>query len=167
MIFKFNICDCEGCTNWYFDVDGNLTAREVIEKIYEAFINHIKNELDKGNKRPFGEKFCCAEREGIDFSDNLNKLNKEFEKVGLKKFKISNRSLWYPEGAYTLLEIDTECRGPENCQKILCDKIDWWQEEMKERKRRREKIKKILNEEILWRKWKYIKCTIYIGERSL
>ena len=87
MIFKFSICDYEGCTNWYFDVDSNLTIREVIKKIHEAFRNHIKNELNKGNKRPLGEKFCCIGREGIDFSDNLNKLNKEFEKVGLKKLK--------------------------------------------------------------------------------
>lgn len=121
MIFKFNICDCEGCTNWYFDVDSNLTIREVIKKIHEAFRNHIKNELNKGNKRPLGEKFCCTEREGIDFSDNLNKLNKEFEKVGLKKFKIPNRSFWYVEDDYTLLGIDTECREPENCQKRFCD----------------------------------------------
>lgn len=142
MIFKFNICDCEGCTNWYFNVDENLTSRDIINKIYEAFGNYVKNELDKGNKRPLGEKFCCTERGGIDFSDNLNKLNKEFEKVELKKFKIPNRSFWYVEGAYTLLGIDTECREPENCQKILCDKVDWWQEKMKERKRKVEERKR-------------------------
>lgn len=127
MIFKFNICDCERCPSWYFDVDENLTSRDVIKKIHEAFRNYVKNELDKGNKRPLGEKFCCTERGDIDFSDNLNKLNKEFEKVGLKKFKTPNYpSVWYPEGAYTFLGTYTECIGPENCQERLCDKVQNW-----------------------------------------
>lgn len=127
MIFKFNICDCERCPSWYFDVDENLTSRDVIKKIHEAFRKYAKNELDKDNKRPLGEKLCCIEREGIDFFGNLNKLNKEFEKVGLKKFKIPNYpSFWYVEDAYTFLGTDAECIGPENCQERLCDKVQNW-----------------------------------------
>lgn len=67
-------------------------------------------------------------KKGIEFFGS-NKLNKEFEKVGLKKFKIPNYSLWYDEDAYTLLGIDTECRGPENCQKRFCDKVHDWKKQ--------------------------------------
>lgn len=126
MIFKFSICDYEGCDNWYFDVDNNLTREEIIEKIHEAFRNHVKSELDEDSKRPIGEKLYCTEKKGIEFFGGSKKLNKEFEKVGLKKFEIPTYNLWYDEDAYTLLGIDTECRGPENCQERLCDKVHNW-----------------------------------------
>lgn len=36
MIFNFAICDYEGCQNWYFDVDDNVTRDEIIEKFMKA-----------------------------------------------------------------------------------------------------------------------------------
>lgn len=123
MIFKFSICDYEGCDNWYFDVDDSLTREEIIEKIHEAFRVRVKNELNKDNKRPLGEKYFCTEKESLDFFSNSTELNKEFEKVGLKKIEVPTYGVWYDENAYTLLGIDTECRGPENCQKEWCDKV--------------------------------------------
>lgn len=126
MIFRFRICDYEGCNDWYFDVDDNLIEEEIIEKIHEAFRARVKTELNKDNKRPLGEKYFCTEKESIDFFSNSTKLNKEFEKVGLKKIEIPTYGIWYDEEAYTLLGIDAKCRGPENCQKILCDKVHDW-----------------------------------------
>lgn len=126
MIFKFSICDYEGSDNLYFDVDNNLTREEIIEKIHEALRNHVKNELDEDSKRPIGKKIYCTETKGIESFGNSKKLNKEFEKVGLKKIKIPTYNIWYDEDAYTLLGIDTKCRGPENCQKIWCDKVREW-----------------------------------------
>lgn len=128
MIFKFSICDYEGCNNWYFDVDDNLTREEIIEKIHKAFRVRVKNELNKDSKRPLGEKYFCTEKESLDFFSNSTELNKEFEKVGLKKIELSTYGVWYDENAYTLLGIDTECRGPENCQKPFCSKVHNWKE---------------------------------------
>lgn len=129
MIFKFSICGSEVCDNWYFDVDNNLTKEEIIEKIHEAFRNHVKSELDEDSKRPIGEKLYCTEKKSIESFGVSEKLNKEFEKVGLKEFKIPTYSLWYDEDAYTLLGIDTKCREPENCQKIWCDKVRKWKKD--------------------------------------
>lgn len=134
MIFKFSICDYEGCDNWYFDVDDNLTREETIEKIYEAFRNHVKSELDEDNKRPIGEKLYCTERKGIESFGGSEKLDKEFEKVGLKKFEIPTYSIWYDEDAYALLGIDTKCREPENCQRRWCRKVCDWEKNKKKDK---------------------------------
>lgn len=148
MIFNFSICGWDGCEERYFEVDNDLTREEIIEKIHEAFRNHIKNRLDEDNKRPLREKVYCTEKEPIAILNHSKKLDKELEKVGLKEIKIPNYRIFEEDDAYTLLGMKAKCRGVKNCQKEFCDKINWWREKMEERKRKREK-QKIFNEEIL------------------
>lgn len=148
MIFNFSICGWDGCEERYFEVDNDLTKEEIIEKIHEAFRNHIKNRLDEDSKRPLRKKVFCTEKEPIAILNHSKKLDEELEKVGLKKIKIPNYRIFEDDDAYTFLGMEAKCRGVENCQKEFCDKVDWWREEMEERKRKKEE-QKIFNEEIL------------------
>ena len=149
MIFKFGICNWDGCEEEiFFFFFYNSTREEIIEKIHKAFRNQIKDVLDEDNKRPLRKKVYCTEKEPIGILEHSRKLREEFEKVGLKKVKIPTYVMFAGDDAYDTLGMEAKCRGVENCQKEWCDKVDWWQEEMKERKRKREE-QKIFDEEIL------------------
>ena len=139
MIFNFSICGWDWCEERYFEVDNDLTKEEIIEKIHEAFRNHIKNTLDEDSKRPLREKLYCTEKEQIGKIVYSKELDKELEKVGLKKVKIQNYRIFEDDDAYALLGMEAKCRGVENCQKSFCDKVKWWKEE---RKRWKEEMKK-------------------------
>lgn len=136
MIFNFAICDYEGCQNWYFDVDDNVTRDEIIEKIHEGFRNYVKKELDEDNKRPLKNKKYCTEKQEIYAFSHHRKLDKEFEKVGLKVVKLQHYNMFEDDDVYTTLGMEAKCRGTENCQKEYCDKVDWWKEEKDRWKRR-------------------------------
>lgn len=149
MIFKFSICNWDGCEEEiFFEVSDNSTREEIIEKIHKAFRNQIKDVLDEDNKRPLREKVYCTEKEPIGMLEHSRKLREELKKVGLKKVKIPSYTMFAGADAYDTLGMEAKCRGVENCQKRFCDKVDWWREEMEERKRKREE-QKIFNEEIL------------------